>query len=200
MSSAYEVCTSQHGSELSVELLQCVSDAAEYVSTAKFDSSSSDRYSSSNWCLWCCIWLLSSIMQIKCKLIMWCNRSKGRNDISSGLNSFFLIYAGALVFFMQVGFAMLCAGSIREKNVKNVLLWNLLDSAGGAFGFWWGQYNLLEKVNWAFTHSLSIQCYPAGPLGMPLLTEAKMHRRERLSLEMRVFSWPATLTWSFGES
>ena len=40
------------------------------------------------------------------------------------------------MFFMQVGFAMLCAGSIREKNVKNVLLWNLLDSAGGAFGFW----------------------------------------------------------------
>ncbi|KAL7550370.1 hypothetical protein ACHAWF_015718 [Thalassiosira exigua] len=37
---------------------------------------------------------------------------------------------------MQVGFAMLCAGSIREKNVKNVLLWNLLDSAGGAIGFW----------------------------------------------------------------
>jgi len=37
---------------------------------------------------------------------------------------------------MQAGFAMLCAGSIREKNVKNVLLWNLLDSAGGAFGFW----------------------------------------------------------------
>lgn len=37
---------------------------------------------------------------------------------------------------MQLGFAMLCAGSIREKNVKNVLLWNLLDSAGGAFGFW----------------------------------------------------------------
>jgi Amt family ammonium transporter len=64
------------------------------------------------------------------------NASQGREDISSGLNSFFLIYAGALVFFMQLGFAMLCAGSIREKNVKNVLLWNLLDSAGGAFGFW----------------------------------------------------------------
>lgn len=30
---------------------------------------------------------------------------------------------------------MLCAGSIREKNVKNVLLWNLLDSAGGEFGW-----------------------------------------------------------------
>jgi Amt family ammonium transporter len=88
--SVFEVCQSQHGTDLSVELLQCVSDAAE----------------------------------------------SGRADISSGLNSFFLIYAGALVFFMQLGFAMLCAGSIREKNVKNVLLWNLLDSAGGAFGFW----------------------------------------------------------------
>ncbi len=31
---------------------------------------------------------------------------------------------------------MLCAGSIREKNAKNMLLWCLLDSAGGAFGFW----------------------------------------------------------------
>lgn len=52
------------------------------------------------------------------------------------MDTFYLIFAGALVFFMQFGFAMLCAGSIREKNVKNVLLWNLLDSAGGAVGFW----------------------------------------------------------------
>jgi Amt family ammonium transporter len=52
------------------------------------------------------------------------------------MDTFYLIYAGALVFFMQIGFAMLLAGSIRQKNVKNVLLWNLLDSAGGAFGFW----------------------------------------------------------------
>ena len=59
-----------------------------------------------------------------------------REDLILGINSFYLIYAGALVFFMQLGFAMFCAGSIREKNVKNVLLWNLLDSAGGAFGFW----------------------------------------------------------------
>jgi Amt family ammonium transporter len=61
---------------------------------------------------------------------------KARDSLISGVDTFYLIYAGALVFFMQVGFAMLCAGSIREKNVKNVLLWNLLDSAGGAFGFW----------------------------------------------------------------
>jgi len=57
-------------------------------------------------------------------------------SISSGLDSFYLIFAGALVFFMQTGFAMLCAGSIRSKNVKNVLLWNLLDSCGGGIAFW----------------------------------------------------------------
>jgi Amt family ammonium transporter len=37
---------------------------------------------------------------------------------------------------MQTGFAMLCAGSIRAKNVKNVILWNLLDSCGGGLAFW----------------------------------------------------------------
>jgi Amt family ammonium transporter len=57
-------------------------------------------------------------------------------DISTGLDHFYLIYAGALVFFMQLGFAMLCAGSIRAKNVKNVLLWNLMDSCGGGLAFW----------------------------------------------------------------
>ncbi|KAL7430472.1 hypothetical protein ACHAXM_002206, partial [Skeletonema potamos] len=35
---------------------------------------------------------------------------------------FYLLFAGAMVFFMQAGFAMLCAGSIRAKNVKNIML------------------------------------------------------------------------------
>jgi ammonium transporter, Amt family len=37
---------------------------------------------------------------------------------------------------MQTGFAMLCAGSIRQKNVKNIMLKNLLDACGGAIGFY----------------------------------------------------------------
>jgi len=58
------------------------------------------------------------------------------DDLSGGLNQFFLIFGGALVFFMQIGFAMLCAGSIRAKNVRNVMLWNLLDSAGGGISYY----------------------------------------------------------------
>eukprot|EP00566_Odontella_aurita_P009585 CAMPEP_0113553564 /NCGR_PEP_ID=MMETSP0015_2-20120614/15680_1 /TAXON_ID=2838 /ORGANISM="Odontella" /LENGTH=508 /DNA_ID=CAMNT_0000454641 /DNA_START=180 /DNA_END=1706 /DNA_ORIENTATION=- /assembly_acc=CAM_ASM_000160 len=57
-------------------------------------------------------------------------------EIQTGLDVFFLIFSAALVFFMQAGFAMLCAGSVRQKNVKNIMLKNLLDACGGALGFW----------------------------------------------------------------
>ena len=43
---------------------------------------------------------------------------------------------GSLVFLMQLGFAMLCAGSVRAMNVQNILLKNMLDACGGAFGFY----------------------------------------------------------------
>jgi Amt family ammonium transporter len=58
------------------------------------------------------------------------------SDTNAGLDVFYLLFAGAMVFFMQAGFAMLCAGSIRAKNVKNIMLKNILDACGGAVGFW----------------------------------------------------------------
>lgn len=59
-----------------------------------------------------------------------------QEGIKDGLNVFFLLFAGAAVFMMQAGFAMLCAGSVRQKNVKNIMLKNLLDACGGALGFY----------------------------------------------------------------
>lgn len=58
----------------------------------------------------------------------------------AGLDVFFLLFAGAVVFLMQAGFAMLCAGSVRSKNVKNIMLKNLLDACGGALGFFFCGY------------------------------------------------------------
>lgn len=57
-------------------------------------------------------------------------------EIASALDFVFLLYATTLVFVMQAGFAMLCAGSVRRKNVQNSMLKNLLDACGAAIGFW----------------------------------------------------------------
>ena len=69
------------------------------------------------------------------------------NDVKSAMadqaaetDTFFLIWAGALIFLMQCGFAMLSAGSIREKNVKNILLKNLLDACMGALAWYFVGY------------------------------------------------------------
>jgi len=48
----------------------------------------------------------------------------------------FLVYSAALVFFMQAGFAMLCAGSVRKKNVGNSMLKNLIDACGAAIAYY----------------------------------------------------------------
>jgi len=37
---------------------------------------------------------------------------------------------------MQAGFAMICAGCVREKNIQNTMLKNLLDLCGAALAFW----------------------------------------------------------------
>ena len=58
------------------------------------------------------------------------------DEIATGLNVFFLLFAASFIFMMQTGFAMLCAGSIRQKNVKNIMLVNYLDPCIGAIGFW----------------------------------------------------------------
>jgi len=52
------------------------------------------------------------------------------------LQKFLFVIAGAMIFFMQSGFAMLCAGCVRIKNVQNTMLKNLLDACGAAMAFW----------------------------------------------------------------
>jgi len=51
-------------------------------------------------------------------------------------DSLWLMLCAFLVFFMQCGFALLEAGTVRAKNTKNILMKNLLDACIGAL-IWW---------------------------------------------------------------
>jgi Amt family ammonium transporter len=53
----------------------------------------------------------------------------GSQDIS------YMLLSGFFVFFMQAGFAMLCAGSVRSKNVMNILIKNVLDACIGCMAY-----------------------------------------------------------------
>ena len=55
-----------------------------------------------------------------------------QNDV----NIFYILWAGALVFMMHLGFAMLSAGAVRVKNTKNILLCILIDACSCAVAWW----------------------------------------------------------------
>jgi Amt family ammonium transporter len=58
------------------------------------------------------------------------------NGFDKTMRSFLLVICGGMVFFMQAGFAMVCAGSVRKKNVVNTMLKNLLDACAAAIAFY----------------------------------------------------------------
>ena len=75
------------------------------------------------------------------------------NDREQNLRAFLLIICGGMIFFMQSGFAMLCAGSVRLKNVQNTMLKNLLDACGAALSFYLVGYALAFGGDYNFNNS-----------------------------------------------
>ena len=57
-------------------------------------------------------------------------------ELSSGLNTVWMLLAATLVFFMQAGFALVEAGFTRVKNTTNILMKNLIDFMVGSILFW----------------------------------------------------------------
>jgi ammonium transporter, Amt family len=64
------------------------------------------------------------------------------------INALWVLNCAFLVFFMQAGFSMLEAGSVRMRNVQNILLKNLLDVFLVALTYW--------LVGFAFAHGVSV--------------------------------------------
>jgi Amt family ammonium transporter len=83
---------------------------------------------------------------------------KEQKDIKYDMMEWMFIFSGALVFFMQAGFAMICAGCVRKKNLHNTMLKNFLDICVAAiafyfvgFGFAFGGQNDSDKTTFIGT-------------------------------------------------
>ena len=86
------------------------------------------------------------------------------DEIQAAFDAIWLIVAGALVFFMQAGFAMVETGLTRAKNAGNIIMKNLLDFSVGAIMYW--------AIGWALMYGESI----GGFLGW---SDFAVHRRHK---------------------
>jgi Amt family ammonium transporter len=84
----------------------------------------------------------------------------------SNLDTVWIIITGALVFFMQAGFALVEAGFVRAKTVVNIMMKNLFDFAIGSIAYWaigfglmFGAGNAFFGTEWFFLEGLP-EVYP----------------------------------------
>jgi len=70
------------------------------------------------------------------ELVQHASRQEALSNLFDAVNTLYLLVGVALVFVMQVGFAMLTAGSVRTKNVKNVLTKNICDALVTAIAYY----------------------------------------------------------------
>lgn len=71
-------------------------------------------------------------------------------ELSTGLNTVWMLLAAMLVFFMQLGFALVEAGFTRSKNTANILMKNLVDFMVGSILFWFIGFGLMFGVGNVF--------------------------------------------------
>ena len=76
--------------------------------------------------------------------------------LSASLDTFWILFAGALVFFMQAGFALVEAGFTRSKNTTNILFKNLMDFCIGTLGFYLIGYGIMFGSGSGFFGAIEI--------------------------------------------
>ncbi len=91
-------------------------------------------------------------------------------DVVRGLDTFWVLFAAFLVFFMQAGFGMVEAGFIRAKNACNILMKNFLDFCMASLGFFiFGYAIMFGDGNALFgTHGWLLVGAKSGASNLPL--------------------------------
>jgi ammonium transporter, Amt family len=75
-------------------------------------------------------------------------------SLTMGLNTVWVLITGALVFFMQAGFALVEAGFTRSHNTTNILFKNLMDFCIGTIAFWLIGYGIMFGAGNGFFGSI----------------------------------------------
>ncbi|KAF8010637.1 hypothetical protein BT93_J1322 [Corymbia citriodora subsp. variegata] len=57
-------------------------------------------------------------------------------SVADSINTNYLLFSAYLVFVMQLGFAMPCAGSVHAKNAMNIMLTNMVDAVVGSISYY----------------------------------------------------------------
>jgi Amt family ammonium transporter len=70
-----------------------------------------------------------------------------KNTLENDMDNCWMILCALMVLMMQVGFALLEAGSVRPKNTNTILFKNLLDTCIGAITFYVIGYGFAEDAN-----------------------------------------------------
>lgn len=89
--------------------------------------------------------------------------------LTYALDTFWVLFAAVLVFFMQTGFALVEAGFSRTKNTTNILFKNLMDFCMGTIAFWVIGYGIMYGTGSGFFGELEIfsKVNHALELGIP---------------------------------
>ncbi|AEJ19791.1 ammonium transporter [Gracilinema caldarium] len=87
-------------------------------------------------------------------------------SITAAMDMIWLVLTGALVFFMQAGFALVETGLTRAKNATNIIMKNLMDFCLGSIAFW--------MIGWGFMYGadklgglIGFSDFFKGPMGDP---------------------------------
>jgi len=122
-----------------------------------------------------------------------------------------MILCGAQVFFMQLGFAHLEAGSVSKRNVLNIIFKNIMDACLGSivwfclgYGFAWGDGSFIgstsffyvsynENTNWFFQWAF---CVTASTIVSGAVAERmKLEAYFIYTIIITAFIYPAVVHW-----
>jgi Amt family ammonium transporter len=86
--------------------------------------------------------------------------------IKAAINMIWLVVTGALVFFMQAGFALVETGLTRAKSATNILMKNLMDFCFGSIVFWMIGWGFMYGAD-QFSGLVGFGDFFKGPMGDP---------------------------------